>query len=99
MPPRIHACDDLKTDISEIESLNFLCKSIEEVKQTNASNEKKNDLLVAKDEKINQLEHRVDELEQHSRKRNVIVTLTLPPADRRRVQFNKMKVMISVNPQ
>ena len=60
--------------------MNFLCKSIEEVKQTNASKRKNiNDLLKiinAKDETINQLEHRdrVDELEQHSRKRNVILT-------------------------
>ena len=36
-----------------------------------------NDLLKmfnVKDEKVNQLEHRVEELEQHSRKQNLIVT-------------------------
>ena len=31
-------------------------------------------MINTKDEKVNQLEHRVDELEQHSRKKNVIVT-------------------------
>ena len=54
-----------------------MCKSIEEAKQTNASNKEIKDLLkiiIAKDEKINELEHREDELEQHSRQRNVIVT-------------------------
>ena len=70
---------DLNTDIADIKSsLQFLCKSVDELKQSNTTNENKiNDLLKsikAKDERIEQLEHRVNDLEQHSRKRNVIVT-------------------------
>ena len=70
---------DLKTDIADIKSsLQFLCKSVDELKQSNTTNENKiNDLLKsinAKDERIEQLEHRVNDLEQHSRKRNVSVT-------------------------
>ena len=49
-----------------------------ELKHSNTTNENKiNDLLKstkAKHERIVQLEHRVNDLEQHSRKRNVIVT-------------------------
>ena len=76
MPQRNDA--DLKTDIDDIKSSRqFLCKSVDELKQSNTTNENKiKDVLKSiksNDERIEQLEHRVNDLEQHSRKRNVIV--------------------------
>ncbi len=81
MPPNKHNVNDadIKSDIADIKaSLEFICKSVDELKQSNGVNEKKiNDILSAmklKDERINELERRVNDLEQHSRKRNIIVT-------------------------
>ena len=81
MPPNKHNVNDadIKSDIADIKaSLEFICKSVDELKQSNGVNEKKiNDILSAmkvKDERMNELERRVNDLEQHSRKRNIIVT-------------------------
>ena len=74
MPPRN---DDLETDITDIKSLlQFLCKSVDELKHSNSTIEKKiNELLrMINDERIEILENRVNELEQHSRKRDIIVS-------------------------
>ena len=76
MPQRNDA--DLKTDIADIKSsLQFLCKSVDELKQSNTTNENKiKDVLKSiksNDERIEQLEHRVNDLEQYSQKRYVIV--------------------------
>ena len=78
MPPKQNDAD-LKTDIADIKSsLEFICKSVDELKKTNGVNEKIiNDILSAmkiKDQRIDDLERRVNDLEQHSRKRNIIVT-------------------------
>ena len=59
---------ELKTDIADIKSsLQFLCKSVDELKQRNTTNEKKiNDLqksIKAKGERIEQLEHCVNDLD------------------------------------
>ena len=78
MPPKQNDAD-LKTDIADIKSsLEFICKSVDELKKSNGINEKIiNDILSAmkiKDQRIDDLERRVNDLEQHSRKRNIIVT-------------------------
>ena len=78
MPPKQNDAD-LKTDIADIKSsLEFICKSVDELTKSNGVNEKIiNDILSAmkiKDQRIDDLERRVNDLEQHSRKRNIIVT-------------------------
>ena len=78
MPPKQNDAD-LKTDIADIKSsLEFICKSVDELKKSNGVNEKIiNDILSAmkiKDQRIDDIERRVNDLEQHSRKRNIIVT-------------------------
>ena len=79
MPPRQNDAD-LKTDIADIKSsLEFICKSVDELKKSNGVNEKIiNDILSAmkiKDQRIDDLERRVNDLEQHSRsRRDVTIT-------------------------
>ena len=69
MPP-----SEIKQDIAEIKSsLNFICKTLEDVKTSNEKNEKSIiELLKAlkeKDERIYTLETKFNELEQYSRKK------------------------------
>ena len=78
MPPK-HNDVDIKTDMADIKSpLELIYKSVDELKKSNGVNEEKiNDILSAmklKDQRTNELERRVNDLEQHSRKRNIIVT-------------------------
>ena len=78
MPPK-HNDADIKTDIAAIKSsLECMCKSVDELNKSNVVNEKKINYILSpmklKDERINELERRLNDLEQHSRKRNSIVT-------------------------
>ena len=59
-------------------SLDFLCASFDEMKNCSRATDKRIDHLLAliksKDERIEQLEAKVNDLEQNSKKKNIIVT-------------------------
>ena len=86
MAPNTKFDQEMKQDIADMKaSLNFLCKTMDDVQKANKENERKfAELLQSlkqKDEKIEVLEQKVDvlensldEIEQYSRKKNIIVT-------------------------
>ena len=66
--------NEMKQDIADMKaSLDFMCKTRDDVKKANKENERKFAELL-QSLKVDVLENSLDEIEQNSRKKNIIVT-------------------------